>query len=226
MRYASTPSRSVAGGSPVVVGGNSDAAFARLAAFGDGWYGFNLTAAAAAERIAALAGRCQQQGRSLSELSVAAALTDADPALVPDLARAGVAELVLVTAPPADPAEAATWLTDLASRWSLPAGAITSGRPLPVGQATRQSRRMSELGSNRGELMLRRMAAASAVRNGRDAAVSLPWSPLRALSEVCEPLRRRSAPAPPRTACRTQAPAGSHLRALEPSPRAGPRPSR
>ena len=107
---------------PVVVGGNSDAALARVAAFGDGWYGFNLTAAEAAERVAALAGHCQQQGRSLSELSVAVALTDADPALVPDLARAGVTELVLVAAPPPDPAEATTWLTDLASRWGLPAG--------------------------------------------------------------------------------------------------------
>ena len=107
---------------PVVVGGNSDAALARVAAFGDGWYGFNLTAAEAAERIAALAGHCQQQGRSLSELSVAVALTDADPTLVPDLARAGVTELVLVAAPPPDPADATTWLTDLASRWGLPAG--------------------------------------------------------------------------------------------------------
>jgi probable F420-dependent oxidoreductase len=107
---------------PVVVGGNSDAALARVAAFGDGWYGFNLTAAAAAERIAALAGHCQQRGRSLSELSVAVALTDADLALVPDLARAGVTELVLVAAPPPDPAEATAWLTDLANRWGLPAG--------------------------------------------------------------------------------------------------------
>jgi probable F420-dependent oxidoreductase len=106
---------------PIIVGGNSDAALTRVAAFGDGWYGFNLTAAEAAERIAALAGHCQQQGRSLNELSVAVALTDADPALVPDLARAGVTELVLVAAPPPDPAEATTWLTDLANRWSLPA---------------------------------------------------------------------------------------------------------
>ena len=35
---------------PVVVGGNSDAALRRVAMFGDGWYGFNLTAVSAAER--------------------------------------------------------------------------------------------------------------------------------------------------------------------------------
>jgi probable F420-dependent oxidoreductase len=107
---------------PVVVGGNSDAALGRVAAFGDGWYGFNLSAAAAAERIAALARHCQDHGRSLSELSVAVALTDGDPSMLADLASAGMTELVVVAAPPADPAEATTWITSLADRWSLAAG--------------------------------------------------------------------------------------------------------
>jgi probable F420-dependent oxidoreductase len=106
---------------PVVVGGNSDAALGRVAAFGDGWYGFNLTAAAAAERITVLAGYCQHHGRNLSDLSVAVALTDGHPGLVPELARAGVTELVLVGAPPADPATATTWVTELARRWDLAA---------------------------------------------------------------------------------------------------------
>jgi probable F420-dependent oxidoreductase len=107
---------------PVIVGGNSDAALGRVAAFGDGWYGFNLTAAQATERIAALAKRCGQHGRSISELTVAVALTDGDPSMMPELARAGVTELVIVSAPPADPTDATTWITDLATRWGLPAG--------------------------------------------------------------------------------------------------------
>jgi probable F420-dependent oxidoreductase len=107
---------------PVVVGGNSDAALRRVAAFGDGWYGFNLSAAAAAERIAALATHCHDHRRSVSELSVAVALTDGDPSMLADLARAGVTELVVVAAPPADPAEAATWITGLADRWNPTAG--------------------------------------------------------------------------------------------------------
>ena len=107
---------------PVIVGGNSDAALRRVAAFGDGWYGFNLTVAAAVERITALAGHCQRLGRSLSDLSVAVALTDGQPDMVPDLARAGMTELVLVDAPPADPAAAAAWVTRLARRWGLAAG--------------------------------------------------------------------------------------------------------
>jgi probable F420-dependent oxidoreductase len=109
---------------PVVVGGNSDAALRRVASFGDGWYGFNLTAAAAAERIAALAGFCEREGRALGELSVAVALTDGDPGMLPELARAGVTELVLVAAPPADPGAAATWAAGLAAHWGLPAARL------------------------------------------------------------------------------------------------------
>jgi probable F420-dependent oxidoreductase len=105
---------------PVVVGGNSDAALARVAAFGDGWYGFNLTAEAALERAGALARQCRERGRDPGELSVAVALTDGSPAVLPGLARAGVTEVVLVGSPPADPADAAAWVKDLASRWVLP----------------------------------------------------------------------------------------------------------
>ncbi len=102
---------------PVVAGGNSDQALRRVAAFADGWYGFNLTAEAAAERIAALAEYCRQQDRDLGELTVAVALTDASPGLLPKLAAVGVTELVVVAAPPGDPAEAAAWTEGLAARW-------------------------------------------------------------------------------------------------------------
>jgi probable F420-dependent oxidoreductase len=107
---------------PVVLGGNSDAALGRVAAFGDGWYGFNLPAAAVAERVAALAGHCRERGRSLRELSVAVALTDGDPGLLPELAETGVTELVVVGAPPADPAEATTWVEELAAHWGISPG--------------------------------------------------------------------------------------------------------
>jgi probable F420-dependent oxidoreductase len=104
---------------PVVLGGNSDAALARVAAFGDGWYGFNLTVAEALERADALAGRCHQAGRDSSQLSLAVALTDGHPAALADLTRAGVTELVLVGSPPADPADATAWVNDLAAPWAL-----------------------------------------------------------------------------------------------------------
>jgi probable F420-dependent oxidoreductase len=106
---------------PVVVGGNSDAALRRVAAFGDGWYGFNLTADAAAERVSALAEQCRQRGRGLGELSVAVALADGSPAVLPELARVGVTELVVVGAPPADPDAAGAWVTRLAADWGAAA---------------------------------------------------------------------------------------------------------
>jgi hypothetical protein len=104
---------------PVVVGGNSDAALGRVAAFGDGWYGFNLPPGAVAGRVAALAEHCRRRGRSLRELSVAVALTDGGPGMLPELAETGVTELVVVSAPPADPAAATTWVEELASHWGV-----------------------------------------------------------------------------------------------------------
>src|SRR5690348_51925 len=56
---------------PIVVGGNSDAALRRVAAFGDGWYGFSLPPETVAERVSALADSCQREGRGLAELTVA-----------------------------------------------------------------------------------------------------------------------------------------------------------
>lgn len=107
---------------PVVVGGNSDAALRRAAAFGDGWYGFNLPASAVAERITVLADQCRQRGRSLSELTVAVSVSDGTPGLLPALADAGVTEFVVVAGPPGEPDAAGAWAEDLAARWarSLP----------------------------------------------------------------------------------------------------------
>jgi probable F420-dependent oxidoreductase len=102
---------------PIVVGGNSDRALGRVAAFGDGWYGFNLPAASVTERIGALAGQCRSHRRELGELSVAVSLSDGSPAVIPSLAAVGVTELVIVGAPPDDPAAAAAWVADLAALW-------------------------------------------------------------------------------------------------------------
>lgn len=102
---------------PIVLGGNSDVALRRAAAVGDGWYGFNLTAAAVAERIGALAGECERHGRRPGELQVAVALSDAHPDLLPGLAAAGVDELVVVGAPPATADAAAAWVAGLADHW-------------------------------------------------------------------------------------------------------------
>ncbi len=67
-------------------------------------------------------GQCQRHGRSLRELSVAVALADGSPGVLPELARAGVTEFVVVATPPAHPAAATTWVAELAAQWGLTPG--------------------------------------------------------------------------------------------------------
>jgi probable F420-dependent oxidoreductase len=106
-------------GIPIVLGGNGDASLARVAAFGDGWYGFNLSVAAVPERLATLTVQCSLHNRNPRDLTVSVALSDATPADLPALAEIGVTELVLVTAPPPAPPAAATWVRDLAAQWRV-----------------------------------------------------------------------------------------------------------
>ena len=104
---------------PVVLGGNSDAALRRVAAWGDGWYGFNLAGLEAArERVDTLAELCREAGRDPGELRIAVALEAGEPEDVRALAELGVDELVLVAGPPEDPGEAEGWAAALASRWT------------------------------------------------------------------------------------------------------------
>ena len=60
---------------PVIVGGNSDSALRRVAAWGDGWYGFNLDGVdAVADRLQTLRRMCADRGRDARELDLAVAL--------------------------------------------------------------------------------------------------------------------------------------------------------
>jgi probable F420-dependent oxidoreductase len=103
---------------PIVLGGNSDAALGRVAAWGDGWYGFNLDDFDAVRaRLTRLDELCAKAGRDRAELTVAVAMRAPDPADVAKLAALGVDELVLVESPPDDANEAAKWVAGLAARW-------------------------------------------------------------------------------------------------------------
>jgi probable F420-dependent oxidoreductase len=104
---------------PIVLGGNSDSALRRVAAWGDGWYGFNVDGVAAvAERLGYLEARCREAGRDVADLRRAVALHEPQVSDVPALADLGVDELVIVDSPPADPQLVADWVSDLAERWS------------------------------------------------------------------------------------------------------------
>jgi probable F420-dependent oxidoreductase len=103
---------------PVVVGGNSDRALRRVAAWGDGWYGFNLDGVAAVrERIGKLDQLCGESGRDGAELRLAVALSSPEVGDVSALAELGVDEFVLVEAPPDRPEAVPRWVSALADRW-------------------------------------------------------------------------------------------------------------
>lgn len=106
---------------PIVVGGNSDAALERVAAWGDGWYGFNLDdVAAVRDRVGKLEQLCGQSGRDRGRLRLSVALRESRVDDVGALAEAGVDELVLVEAPPEQPGAAAEWVAALAQKWVIP----------------------------------------------------------------------------------------------------------
>jgi hypothetical protein len=103
---------------PVVLGGNSDAALRRVAAWGDGWYGFNLASVdAVRERVGKLERLCAQLERDRSELRLAVALDKPSVDDIGALSELGVDELVLVEAPPDGPEAATGWVSALADRW-------------------------------------------------------------------------------------------------------------
>ncbi|MGO9525778.1 LLM class F420-dependent oxidoreductase [Mycobacterium sp.] len=103
---------------PVVVGGNSDPALRRAAAWGDGWYGFNLDGVAAVrERVAKLDRLCAESGRDRAQLRLSVALRDPSADDIGALDGLGVDELVLVEAPPDRWRSASGWVLALADRW-------------------------------------------------------------------------------------------------------------
>jgi probable F420-dependent oxidoreductase len=55
---------------PILVGGESDAALGRVAAFADGWYGFGLAPAALRERLARLDVLLAEHGRTRTDIVV------------------------------------------------------------------------------------------------------------------------------------------------------------
>ncbi|MEO6826723.1 MAG: TIGR03619 family F420-dependent LLM class oxidoreductase [Microbacteriaceae bacterium] len=100
---------------PLILGGTSDAALDRVAEYGDGWYGFNVSVADLPERIRVLASCCERRGRDMGGLDIAVDVgLDSVPA--EKLAALGVSERVLVATPPSDAREARSWVRELRDR--------------------------------------------------------------------------------------------------------------
>ena len=101
-----------------MAGGNSDPALRRVAAWADGWYGFNLDGIAAVRAsIDKLELLCAKSGRDRAELRLAVALVRPQVRDVAALGELGVDELVLVEAPPDNPDAASAWVAALADQW-------------------------------------------------------------------------------------------------------------
>lgn len=110
---------------PILVGGESSSALARAAAWGDGWYGFDLGPDEAAAKITELQTLLAARGRDAASFEIVVApftkaVTPDDRARYADL---GVTELVLVASPPDEAAQVGEWVSALAHDW------IVSKRP-------------------------------------------------------------------------------------------------
>ena len=104
---------------PVILGGNSDAALERVAAYGDGWYGFNLPIDEVSDRIELLTAYCEQTGRARTSTQIAVSLRDGSPEDIATLNELGVDELVVVGSPPESPDDAESWVIEMARHWSV-----------------------------------------------------------------------------------------------------------
>jgi probable F420-dependent oxidoreductase len=112
---------------PIIVGGQTEAALKRTAAYGDGWFGFNLTADETAATVKRLGELMALNGRKPSELELIVA-PPAGPLAADDLKRyrdAGVHEIVpLVTFAASEPRAMLKALEDAARNLVEPAARL------------------------------------------------------------------------------------------------------
>lgn len=102
---------------PIYFGGESDPALARVAAIGDGWFGFNLTPAGVRERLAKLDELLAANGRTRADVRILISpyTLPINPDTVAEYAAAGVQELVTMSIR-ANSMEAMTQSLDVATR--------------------------------------------------------------------------------------------------------------
>jgi probable F420-dependent oxidoreductase len=112
---------------PVFFGGESGPALRRVAEYGNGWIGFNLTPDEAAAKIRRIEELLRANGRKRSDVELAVS-NSGKPATPEDLKRyrdAGVEEFVLTgLRSPHTPAEAVTVLEKAAREWLEPASKL------------------------------------------------------------------------------------------------------
>ena len=112
---------------PIIFGGESGPALRRVAEYGTGWFGFNLSPEAAAAKIKRLSELLAERGRNLSTVDLIVSPYQRE-VTQDDLARyrdAGVNELVLVTQLPAAQAGLEARLEQIARDCVVPAARLS-----------------------------------------------------------------------------------------------------
>jgi probable F420-dependent oxidoreductase len=122
----SFPKPAQGGRVPIIFGGESTPALKRVAEYGTGWFGFNLTPATAAAKIEQLKGLMRERGRALGEVEIIISpyLQKVAPASLNAYHAAGVSEIVQLLAIPDDEAKLPGVLEQMARDWVEPAAKL------------------------------------------------------------------------------------------------------
>jgi alkanesulfonate monooxygenase SsuD/methylene tetrahydromethanopterin reductase-like flavin-dependent oxidoreductase (luciferase family) len=124
----SFPKPASGSGLPILVGGQTEAALKRAAAYGNGWCGFNLTPDETAEMVGKLRQMLKTNGRAAEQFEFSLSpVATASPADMKDYRKAGIDELYLTPVfqrSLATQAEVTALLEELANAWVVPAAKL------------------------------------------------------------------------------------------------------
>jgi len=122
----SFPKPAQGGRVPIIFGGESTPALKRVAEYGTGWFGFNLTPDGTAAKVEQLKGLMRERGRALSEVEIIVSpyLQKIAPAALAGYHAAGVSEIVQLLQIPDDEAKLPAVLEQMARDWVEPAAKL------------------------------------------------------------------------------------------------------
>ena len=111
---------------PIIFGGESTPALTRVAEYGTGWFGFNLTPEAAAAKVEQLNSLLRERGRARGEIEIIISpyLHKVGPASLNAYHAAGVSEVVQLLPIPADETKLPDVLEQMARDWVAPAARL------------------------------------------------------------------------------------------------------
>jgi probable F420-dependent oxidoreductase len=124
---------------PIIFGGESTPALKRVAEYGNGWFGFNLTPEETAAKVERLKGLMRERGRASSEVEII--ISPYTKKVTPDGLKgyhaAGVSEVTQLLSIPDDEAKLPAALEQMARDWVEPAAKLgrshrTTPRVMPL----------------------------------------------------------------------------------------------